>query len=437
MVGRGLLSRRKSSRHVYNNESSPAAHVPKKRLNQTCLHFENFIPECAWCELRSRNISVLPRAQLIARVGASIGLINPSEPTLFRMVAVLAYGGGDYDMTQQQVWDYMEKIQTFTKSVKTPRDMMYIVDYPVSASLLPDSLASSAYPSGDLPVDVTIPDLDTIISDKKQRGRGRDMAWLQFVPEVYRHIVAAQVLKKEPSTASSPFTRELPLANAFTRELPLANAFAREPPTANNMRGTRQWIKSETPIKVQVTGGVGDETRPLSAKDESADESEEQPAAIEAAPLDGTVEAMELNMVTCAATRKLAKADAKKDAADKSDGAAGGGAEKGKGKEAGTSVVLKRPACKTMESPACKIMKRPSAGNPAILKRLTKDIDMTDVFDKLREKRKRKECGKHNTFCSFTYDNGRRRAERGSACADDAKCFARGCVQTAACIWNE
>ena len=169
-----LEQKKELATRINNNESSPAAHAPKKRLNQTCLHFEKLIPECAWCELRSRNISVLPRAQLIARVGASIGLINPSEPTLFRMVAVLAYGGGDYEMTQQQVWDYMEKIQTFTKSVKTPRDMMYIVDYPVSASLLPDSLASSAYPSGDLPVDVTIPDLDTIISDKKQRGRGRD-----------------------------------------------------------------------------------------------------------------------------------------------------------------------------------------------------------------------------------------------------------------------
>ena len=70
------------------------------RKNQSCSYFENFVPEHVWRFCRSSAPSHVTRAQALARVGYDIHLINSSSPTLFRMVAVVAYSANDYAMTQ-------------------------------------------------------------------------------------------------------------------------------------------------------------------------------------------------------------------------------------------------------------------------------------------------------------------------------------------------
>ena len=53
------------------------------------------------------------------------------------MVAILAYCDNDPDMSQTTVFDFMEQIKVFIKSVKIPKDFPYIVEYPAAASQLP------------------------------------------------------------------------------------------------------------------------------------------------------------------------------------------------------------------------------------------------------------------------------------------------------------
>ena len=140
------------------------------RKNQTCSYFENFIPEHVWRFCRSNAPNNVARAQALARVGYQIHLVNPSSPTLFRMVAVVAYTANDYGMAQQEVFDLMDKIQHMLKAFPQHATPMSLTDYPVSALLLAPEILESAY-ENDPPPDVAIPELDTILAGKKQRGR--------------------------------------------------------------------------------------------------------------------------------------------------------------------------------------------------------------------------------------------------------------------------
>ena len=184
---------------VKSNTGLVASKADMTPQNQQCHHFENMIDEQAWGEIRAKNSSMLSRAQTIARVAASINLVNPDQPTLFRMCAILAWSNEDWEFSQANVWDYMYKIQTFIKANKpkgSSSALPYIAQYQVSASDLPLELKQLAYGDGELPVDVTIPELDAILAGKKMRGRNNEPAWLQHIPDEFRGMVAAQVFKQ-------------------------------------------------------------------------------------------------------------------------------------------------------------------------------------------------------------------------------------------------
>ena len=136
------------------------------------------MPESTWRDVKSKEVSLVSSAYNIARVAISINLINPDQPTLFRMVSILAYGEGNYDFSQDDVFKYMDKAQNFVKDGRSDKDLPYLEQYPASAKDLPQGL-KAAY--GDtMPVDVEIPDLESILAGMKQRGRRKSATpvWL-------------------------------------------------------------------------------------------------------------------------------------------------------------------------------------------------------------------------------------------------------------------
>jgi hypothetical protein len=385
-------------------------HAPiARRPNQTCAFIENFISEEKWRDVRSRRSTMLAKAHVLALAAASIGLINPSQPTLFRMVAVLAYCEECFDMTQQTVFDYMDKIQAFIKSAKVPLDYPYIVEYPPSAQQLPADLIEKVYPDGNLPVDVAIPELDTILAGKKQRGRNAEPAWLQSVPEAYRTMVALAV-KREPSGSQS--SRDEAHAEPSDRHemMPLADTLRK---LRSNLRPAI--VPPELAPKVEYKDEFDDKLQ-----DEIKGEPEDDfPVKAELATASGTVADMESAMLHASKSRESAKKVASKAGASKK-GAAVMQRPAGADAPATTSAsVLKRPAT-SMKRPAAESAAQQQAIN------LTKKINMKDIFKRLRNERKMPGMYK-NKFTSTAYSAGRKRARQEGE--DDAVCKLFGAIQ--------
>jgi hypothetical protein len=218
----------------------------RKRANQKCTYFENFVPEEVWVKLKdTKQHSHLTRASLVAGVAHSIGIECPDQPTLYRMVSVVAYCEKNYDMNQDDVHKLMDKIQGFIKNQSRVAEFMYIEHYPCSAQGLPKSIQDRAYGSGDLPVEVDISELSMILGDAKMRGRKKDSApdWLQHVPDAYKGMVLQQMnaTKRGRSSSSSGST--------------FAEMFADSPlPSADLLRGNN---KPAQPFRALADGHVG------------------------------------------------------------------------------------------------------------------------------------------------------------------------------------
>ena len=155
--------------------------------------------------------SQFARAHAIAKQACFIGIENPSQPTLFRMVSLVAWGESNFEMSQAEVFNLMDKIQSLIKGFRKPDGLSYLETYPVSASQLTPAMQALCYPDSKLPIDITIPDLDTILMDKKQRGRGKldsfeDESWLQSIPEKYKMCVLAAMQTEHRRTNSSSGT---------------------------------------------------------------------------------------------------------------------------------------------------------------------------------------------------------------------------------------
>ena len=160
--------------------------VSKTRPQQKCEAFEHFVAEDTWIKIRDRSLHQLARCHAIAESASSIGIECPSQPTLFRMVAILAWGEGRYDFRQHEVFDCMDKIQEYIKASKTRYDD-YVTVYTIAENL-PTTIKENAY-GRDMPTPVTIPALDLILGSNRMRGRSSPDKWLEHVPEEYRSDV--------------------------------------------------------------------------------------------------------------------------------------------------------------------------------------------------------------------------------------------------------
>ena len=77
---------------VNNCQTRAPGPVPRKRL-QSCLHFEQYQTEREWNALTGPAMRASKINQMAARAW-SIGLTNPSEPTSFRMAAIIVHCEG-------------------------------------------------------------------------------------------------------------------------------------------------------------------------------------------------------------------------------------------------------------------------------------------------------------------------------------------------------
>jgi hypothetical protein len=116
--------------------------------------------------------SITSRLSILAGAARSLGLELVDNKTLYRMVAIIAWQEGNHDMAQEQVWQHMTTLQTFLQtSVRVPVE--FLAEYPPTAELLPADIKESAFGSGELPPELNLADLDTVLGGNKMRGGRR------------------------------------------------------------------------------------------------------------------------------------------------------------------------------------------------------------------------------------------------------------------------
>jgi hypothetical protein len=300
-----------------------------RRSNQKVLHIENYIPMNIMAKLRDTKFSRLSRASMLAQVARSIGIELPDQPSLFRMVALLAFMEDNWSFTQEDVFSFMDRIQEFVKAVPRNASIPWLEHYPVSAADLPEDMRKALYPSGDLPVVVEMPELDTILKGHKMKGRdmgkkAKPPPWLAAVPEEHRESVMASI-RQQGASSSQAATAPSPSASASsaTRVAHTAEIFRFQPPAQP---------KQTLPLHA-----------PKPEEHEEAELDEEDSEKNEPAN-DGTIDAFEAAMVA-AVNERVTKRKAKDKA---SKGKAKADPSK---KPAAAAAALKRPAAVAATSP--------------------------------------------------------------------------------------
>ena len=108
------------------------------RKLQTCLHFEQCLTEPEWLSLRSNALIAAKIGQLAQRA-FSIGLTCPTEPTTFRMAAILAEtdnSGTSMTRLSLPLKRLIRKRSTHTgTSCSTPHRLLTIARTPTQSSL--------------------------------------------------------------------------------------------------------------------------------------------------------------------------------------------------------------------------------------------------------------------------------------------------------------
>lgn len=177
-----------------------------RRSTQKMQNPENFIKMTTFIKLKSK-ISRSSRMSMLAADMRAVGLQNPDQPTLYKLVAIVAYCEDNHDMTQDEVWSCMDDIQTYIKSVPRCNALPYDTHYPVSADLLHDVVKQNAYGNDAPPAALDIPELAAVLGSAKMRGRpvgvkkNKMPAWLAHIPQEHRAAVIA-VLKPSSSSGS-------------------------------------------------------------------------------------------------------------------------------------------------------------------------------------------------------------------------------------------
>ena len=163
--------RKELANAVLNNGGAKRnAKKSARRDNQRAHKFENLVPPTVMSKLRDTGYSLVSKLSLVARAGKSLGIELPDDKTIWRMLSLVAYQSNLYALDQEDVWAHMKTLQTYLQS-GSRAPVEFVVDYPPSAALLPPDIKAHAYgASGELPPELAIPELDTILGCNKMRG---------------------------------------------------------------------------------------------------------------------------------------------------------------------------------------------------------------------------------------------------------------------------
>ena len=317
----------------------------EKNMTQKCLWFENMMPAEKMAQLRNMSMSRLTRAQVIAGCGRDINLISPCENTKFRMVSILFWGEMFSDkynepITQNDVFEWMDKIGTFLKVKSTTRStattLPFLEEYPVTAELLPEEIKATF--GGNLPPELKIDALDTILADKKKRGRTdrasrsttdqTDPPWMKSLPKELRDQARRDIcgVKQEPNNARvkvAPEQKPDLIEPTADDKIALLAARVKEEQLLREHFGQRAKLEIDDKSKVEPK---------VESNVEPEDESEVKPKIESGAS--NALDDMEIQMAATSRERMLCKA---------------------------TARTLKRPACFMATSDATDAKKRPSA----------------------------------------------------------------------------
>ena len=109
-----------------------------RRPNQKAHQIENLLPMECMAKLKEvPKYSLASRLSILARSVKALGIENPDNRTLFRLVSIVAYCDPSSSFSQEDTWDHMTTLQKYIKA-GGPSKVQYLVDYPPSAVLLPD-----------------------------------------------------------------------------------------------------------------------------------------------------------------------------------------------------------------------------------------------------------------------------------------------------------
>ena len=142
-----------------------------RRPTQKLMQPQNFVKQATYVKLRSK-LSRASRMSVLATDMRAIGIINPDELTLYKLVQIVAYCEENHDFGQELVWQCMEDLQTFIKAVPRNKDLSYIHFYPATADGLDDVTKRHAYGT-DLPVELDMEELASMRNGTKMRGRSQ------------------------------------------------------------------------------------------------------------------------------------------------------------------------------------------------------------------------------------------------------------------------
>ena len=300
---------------LFDARKGSAKSKKKKGQTQKCIWFENMIPTPKMAMIRTKRLSRLSRAQVIAECARDIGLHSPDESTLFRMVSILFWSeishdiddDDDHAFTQDDVFDWMNKIQSFIKAKCSAKhvEMPFLLEYPVCADMLPKPIKASY--GDEVPPEVQIPQLDTILADKNKRGKrnpkgaekSRDPPWMKNLSEADREQARrdlCQVKIEQPN----------PKAKAAPHLIP-ASSYNAEDDARDKLVMLASRVKQDQLVRSTFAHGVKMEPDKKKEEEDTKTEVKEEPDNEHDGHEDTSIDDMENHMIAAAKARATDK----------------------------------------------------------------------------------------------------------------------------------
>ena len=244
--------------------------VAARRPTQKVAHPENFIRMQAMVRIRDKKLARSSRMSMIAAEMRNVGVENPSEQTMYKLIQLLAWGEDNHDFSQEQVLTYMDNVQDFIKSVPRRKELPYLEHYPISAEHLPSEIKDHAFNSGELPVTLDIPELATMLGAARMRGRSHNKKkpdkapkWLSGIPEEHRATVMAALKSHKDTAATPPTTSHASMHAATHGATSLSSSGSASTHIADTFRFQNPpSLKREIPVKTEARSDHGSDSEP-------------------------------------------------------------------------------------------------------------------------------------------------------------------------------
>jgi ribosomal protein L44E len=189
-----------------NGTAAKASKGSARTQNQKIDKPENLVTAELALKMKDKTtLSLSSRCSMFASFMNKLGVFIPDEASLFKMTKLVAWWEQDFEKDQQEVFKIMDMLGRYIKTPTRIKDLPYLERFPDNANMLPEAIQASAYQAADVPPEVDIPELASILGANKMRGRvKKDPEWLQNVPSEYRHAINKKMLSEGQSPPHSP-----------------------------------------------------------------------------------------------------------------------------------------------------------------------------------------------------------------------------------------